>query len=254
MILIADAHCHLQSKYFDGIRNDVIARAESAGVMKMLNCATEPSDWNDCRILSAEHDSCMTALGIHPWYIPDTALEYLNRLTAEDFSGAAAIGEIGLDKRNGLDFEKQTAVFRKQIEIAHELDLPAVVHCVAAFQEIIAELKRCPLPRGMVIHNYNGSAELAEDLAVYNVYFSMGGTLTYRDSNKRAVALKAVYPERFLLETDSPDIPPREKSGTVNEPANIIYNLKAASEILGVSEDEIAGQTLKNFKQLFDFR
>jgi TatD DNase family protein len=251
-VYLSDAHCHLQSKHFDGGRDEVIARAETAGVVHMLNCATEPSDWGACRVLSKEHSSCLFALGIHPWYIPDQALEFLARLALNDFSGAKAVGEIGLDKRSGSDIGKQTAVFRKQFEIAHELDLPAVLHCVSAFQEIIAELKRCPLRKGALIHNYNGSAELAKDLMKHNIYFSMGGTLTYRDSQKRAEALKAIYPERFLLETDSPDIPPAEKRGTVNEPSNIIYNLKAAAEILSISEEEIAEQTYLNFKRLFN--
>jgi TatD DNase family protein len=238
---------------YDGIRDDVVARAKLAGVSHLLNAATEPGDWSACRDLSSRYDICMYALGIHPWYIPSDAVGYLNRLTSADFKGAHAIGEIGLDKRNGTDFDVQIQVFRKQIELAHELDLPVVMHCVSAFQEISGELKRCPVRRGAVIHNFNGSAELAADLSKRNIYFSMGGTLTYRDIGKRGLMLRSVYPGRLLLETDSPDIPPFEKKGSVNEPANILYNARAAARIADVPVEEMAERTLEIFRRLFLF-
>ena len=107
------------------------------------------------------------------------------------------------------------------------------------------------MPRGGIVHNFNGSAELAEDLIRHGLSFSLGGILTYRDSKKRALMLKKIWPDHFLLETDSPDIPPSEKKGEVNEPANIQYNLRAASEILGVPEEIIAEKTTENAKRIF---
>jgi TatD DNase family protein len=82
----------------------------------------------------------------------------------------------------------------------------------------------------------------------------MGGTLTFRNSAKRAAVLKKIYPERFLLETDSPDIPPVQKRGEINRPSYILYNLEAAAEIIGDSAENIAAHTTRNAAELFKLR
>ena len=84
--------------------------------------------------------------------------------------------------------------------------------------------------------------------------FSMGGTLTFRNSEKRAAVLRKIYPGRFLLETDSPDIPPVQKHGEINRPHNILYNLEAAAEIIGDTIENIAEYTTRNAAELFDLK
>jgi TatD DNase family protein len=218
----------------------------------MINAATEPSDWNACRALKEKYLSCEYALGIHPWYIGNDAESFLQGLSPSDFTGACAIGEIGLDKKfNRVDFALQMKIFRMQVELARDCNLPVMLHCVAAFAELVSELKRCPLKQGGVLHNFNGSAELAKDLSRYGLFFSLGGTLTYRDSRKRTELLTYIYPSLFMLETDSPDIPPAEKKGMINEPSFIRYNLTAAAEMLCIAEEDIAAVTTENAVALF---
>jgi TatD DNase family protein len=251
-VKLVDTHCHLQSDAYVDNRDEIVARALNADIAAIINAATEPSDWKACRALKSAYPSCEFALGIHPWYISDDSIGYVRGLSSTDFNGACAIGEIGLDKKyRKIDFAVQMQILRMQIELARDCNLPVMLHCVAAFSECAAELKRCPLKRGGVIHNFNGSAELAKDLSRYGLFFSLGGTLTYRDSRKRTELLSYIYPSLFMLETDSPDIPPAEKRGLMNEPSFIRYNLAAAAEILSVSEEAIAEATTRNAADLF---
>jgi len=132
--------------------------------------------------------------------------------------------------------------------------MPVIVHCRGAFNELIESINRIGFPRsGGILHAYSGSLELTEILIKKGASFSMGGTLTYKNSRKRTEVLKRIYPDHFLLETDSPDIPP---ANTVrpNIPANILLNLKAASETLNISEERIAGTTTANAIKIFGLK
>jgi len=249
---LVDAHCHLQSSVFQSSIDEVIARAQKAGIIALINCATSRHDWESCRKLKKIFPECHFALGIHPWYIEHGDEQFLSSLVDSEFEGAVAIGEAGLDKKfTGTDLAVQIQIFRIQLGIARDKDLPVNLHCIGAFSELIAELKKIPSSRGGIIHNFNGSSELAADIMRHGLSFSLGGILTYRDSARRAKLLKRIWPDHFLLETDSPDIPPTEKKGEINEPSHILYNLRAASEILGVAEEIIAERTTENAKRIF---
>jgi TatD DNase family protein len=249
---LIDVHCHLQAAVYRDSIGEVITRSREAGVAGIINAATSNHDWFKCRELGNKYSECHFALGIHPWYIDKDDASFLASLEDSDFEGAVAIGEAGLDKKfANTDFATQIQIYRLQLGIARDRSLPVNLHCIGAFGELINELKKTPLKRGGIIHNFNGSPELAVDLIKHGLSFSLGGILTYRNSKKRSAMLKKIWPENFLLETDSPDIPPVERTGTVNEPSNILFNLKAASEILDVSEEIIAEQTTENAKRIF---
>jgi TatD DNase family protein len=122
-----------------------------------------------------------------------------------------------------------------------------VLHCRGAFNEMLQSFRKIGVPqRGGILHNFTGSAEVAAQFMDYGFAFSLGGILTYRNSRKRNDMLKRIYPDAFLLETDSPDIPPVETKERPNVPANIVHNLRAAAEILERSPEEIAETTTHN--------
>jgi TatD DNase family protein len=249
---IIDVHCHLQASAFNTDIGKVIEDAHNAGVVAFINSATEPSDWQSCRELQSRFKDCHYALGIHPWYISEGDELFLDSLNDTDYSGAIAIGEIGLDKKfSKIDLEIQQKIFCLQLDRARSLNLPVVIHCIGAWSELIECLDRIPVPRGGVVHNFNGSAELAQSLMRKGLSFSLGGTLTYRDSSKRAAMLQSIYPDHLMLETDSPDIPPIEKPKVRNEPSFIRYTLAAASEILGTDQEIIANITTRNAGRMF---
>lgn len=250
---LVDAHCHLESDHFSGMLDGVIADAREAGIVRLITSSIVPAQWETSRSIAARYPDVEFAMGIHPWYIDASFMEALPSLASARRLGAVAIGEIGLDRKiEGGDFALQVLFFEEQLAVARETGLPVIMHCRGAFNELIVSLKRVGLPpAGGIVHSFSGSEEIADELMRLGLSFSMGGVLTYRNSRKRAAVLKKIYPENFLLETDSPDIPPVEKKGEVNYPRNILYNLRGAADILGEHIETIAARTTANASRVF---
>lgn len=250
---LVDVHCHLESDEFHDSIDDVMAGARRAGVVKLLTASIAPEQWPVSRALAERYPEVECAWGVHPWYAKPEHERLLDGLRKAREAGAAAIGEIGLDRKVATpDFELQRRFFEVQLRIAVELDRPVVIHCRGAFDDLAVSFKRVGLPKsGGLIHSYSGSAEWIRPWLERGLFVSLGGALTYRNSRKKRDVLRAVYPGALLLETDSPDIPPVECHGEVNVPTNILYNLRAAAEILEISENDLAEQTTNNAFRLF---
>jgi TatD DNase family protein len=233
----------------------VIERARNAGIAALITSTITPDQWELSRGIAERFADVEYAMGIHPWYIQKSYMNDIAGLAGAKDRGASAIGEIGVDSKSGGDLDLQIVFFEKQLAIAREIDLPVVIHCRGAFNELILSLKRIGAPKaGGIIHSFSGSPELADELIRYGLSFSMGGTLTYRNSKKRAAVLKKIYPHHFLLETDSPDIPPVQKQGEINYPHYIRYNLEAAAEILGETIESVAEHTTRNAIRIFNLK
>ncbi len=251
---LVDAHCHLESAHFSGDRDRVIADAREAGIVKLITSSITPDQWEISRGLAETYPEVEYSVGVHPWYIRESYIDDLPGLMAAGKQGAVAIGEIGLDSKIAdSDYILQTRFFEEQLSIAVEIGLPVIMHCRGAFYELMRSLRRVGVPAaGGIVHSFSGSAEIAGELMKLGISFSMGGILTYRASRKRTDVLKIIYPGHFLLETDSPDIPPVEKRGEVNYPRNIVHNLRGASGILGEDIETIARHTTRNAARIFN--
>jgi len=195
------------------------------------------------------------AVGIHPYHadrVDEEALTKLRRLAA--LEGVVAIGEIGLDKKIETPaMELQTEFFEAQLEIAKELNLPVAIHCRGAFNELLSSLTRVGIPAvGGMIHAFSGNVQLARTFVEFGLKFSLGRSLTYKKCRKREELMAFIYPDHFLLETDSPDMVPIGADPEMpNEPKNIVFNLRGAADILGRDEAEIAETTTQNALHLF---
>ncbi len=253
---LVDVHCHLESAHFENRLDRVLADARKVGIAAFITCSIDPAQWDITLGIASQHSDVFSALGIHPWYIRPEYRADLTQLVSRCADKTVAIGEIGIDKKNETTpFELQMEFFEAQMDIARQVGLPVIVHCRGAFNELILFMKRFGnLPAGGIIHSFSGSAEIARDLSRFGFSFSMGGILTYRNSARRTEALKSIYPDRFLLETDSPDIPPVHLRGEPNVPANIVHNLRAAAEILGRDISEVAERTSANAAAVFSLK
>lgn len=252
---LVDAHCHLEAEEFQGRLDAVLADGRRAGIARFVTAAVTPEEWPVSLALAARHPDVSCVLGVHPWYCREGDLAQLEGLPEALGKGACGIGECGLDTvTDRTPFEAQVAVFERQLAIAREMNLPVVLHCRKAHNEMLACFRRAGAPeRGGLVHSFAGSAEVAERFMEHGMVFSLGGILTYRNSVKRNVMLRRIYPDAFLLETDAPDINPVEARERPNVPANIVHNLRAAGEILGRPEEEIAETTTRNAARLFGF-
>lgn len=251
MPTLIDVHCHLDSDVFHGRLEEVLAGARWAGVRRLITASIHPKQWDAVVGLAAQYPEVVFAQGVHPWYCDDEAVAALPRL-ADAAQGAVAIGEIGLDtKTMPFPLERQLAVFIAQLQTAQRLGLPVNLHCRGAFNEMLQVFKEYGSPPGGILHNFSGSPELADQFMAHGLAFSMGGVLTWRNSAKRNRLLRHIYPDHLLLETDAPDIPPVEARGVANTPANILYNLRAAAELLGEAPEAVAAATTANAERIF---
>lgn len=179
------------------------------------------------------------SIGIHPWYIVkeriEADLEIINqKMTAEN---CLALGECGLDKRTEVPFELQVAVFERQLLLAEKHQKPVVVHCVAAFQEVIALKKRLGITVPMIIHGFSKNEQVAKQLLDNGFYLSFGKHLI-RNPHLETI-FKSIPNNSFFLETD-----------TVDESIAILYAI--AAKYKNSTVDELQQLLASNYKTVFN--
>lgn len=246
-----DSHSHLDVPEFDGDRDAVLARARAAGVCEQLVPAVDHDSWPALREACRDDPGLYPAYGLHPVYLERHRPEHLGAL--REWIGRErplAIGECGLDFFvEGLDLEWQRALFRGQLELAREFDLPLVVHARRAVEEVYVTAKRIGGVRG-IVHSFGGSAEQARQLAELGFLLGIGGPVTYERA-RRLRRLVAECPlEWLVLETDSPDQPDASHRGQRNEPARLTEVLRVVAEIRDEEPALVAAATRSNARRL----
>ncbi|MCM2266958.1 MAG: TatD family hydrolase [Elusimicrobiales bacterium] len=233
-----DAHNHLQSYPSDSEGDAAMAAAEAAGVEGMLVCGTSPADWGTVLELSLRYPGITPCFGLHPWFAAEEG--WLDRL--EEFLSRApsCVGEIGLDGLKGLPGHEEN--FAAQLALAKKLKRPAVIHCVKSWGKL-PELLRAARPPAFMLHAYGGAPEQTAELAALGAYFSFGPELADPKREKLRAALVAVPRGRLLLESEAPE---KNVPGRPAGPAAVAAAAEAAADLLGLSEDELAGLTLGN--------
>lgn len=245
-----DTHCHLDGEEFRDDLDAVVTRAREAGVAAIgvpgINLDSCQTVLELCRRYPGY---CYPMLGLHPEDVKSDWREVLNRIKISLTSNPIAIGEVGLDYYWSREFEKeQLEAFEEQVRWAVELQLPLMIHCRKAQNEMVAILKKYQkdLPGG-VFHCFTGNEHEAEELLQFEKFaLGVGGVSTFKKSHLPEV-LPAVVPlERIVLETDAPYMAPVPKRGERNEPAFVALVLKRLAEAYGVSEEEVAQKTNEN--------
>lgn len=243
--MAVDAHVHLQD--FGPMAAEAISGARAAGVSLFVSCGTSEADWLTLRELAAGASDILPCYGVHPWFVEKRSSRWLEALRAVLCADPSAIGEIGLDRHvDGWNETAQEEAFVAQLQLAKELRLPFMVHCVAAWEWLLRLLSaEGPFPCGFMLHGYGGSAELVPRFLGLGAYFSFAGNTLREKSERRRLALKAVPPERLLIETDAPALLPprafcarnfRSPSGDVwNAPENLPLISGGLAEVLGWS-------------------
>lgn len=252
-----DTHTHLYLPEFDADRDEVVNRAVSSGIEKLLmpNIDIHSVD----TMLAAEHryrDICLPMAGLHPTSVKEDYLSQLDKLE-ELFTKHKyiAIGEIGIDLFWDKTFlEEQLIAFRRQISFALDKKLPVVVHCRDSFPEVFSVIDefRGKGLRG-VFHAFTGNIKDAEKAIGMGFKLGIGGIVTFKNSGLDKV-VKEIGPENLILETDSPYLAPVPHRGKRNESAYICIINKKLSEIFGISEAEVASITFASSTGLFNLK
>lgn len=246
-----DSHSHLDVPEFDGDRAAVLQRARAAGVVEQLVPAVDHDTWPTLRAACGEDPGLYPAYGLHPIFLDHHRPEHLPALREWiEREHPLAIGECGLDFFvEGLDLEWQRTIFRGQLALAREFDLPMVVHARRAVEEVYVTAKRVGGLRG-IVHSFGGSAEQARQLAELGFLLGIGGPVTYERA-RRLRRLVADCPlEWLVLETDSPDQPDACHRGQRNEPARLTEVLRVVAELRDEDPARIAAATRGNARRL----
>lgn len=251
----ADSHCHFDFDDFNVDRHAVWLACRNNGMRYMLVPGIEPPQWTRLPELHQDYPGLFFAAGLHPWWIEKQAEHFQHdsliralKLTAEQ-PGCRAIGECGLDKLIDIPMARQEAVLELHLQVARDLQLPIVIHCVRAHNPLIRLLKRYPVKAG-VIHAFNGSLQLAQTYRDMGFYLGVGGSITYERAHKTRTALAEIPLESLLLESDAPDMPLSGRQGNRNSPENIPLICKALAELRSESPDRIFAVTTRNFEDL----
>lgn len=253
-----DTHCHLDTEAFAADRHEVIARARAAGVTDIVIPAIGPDGWEALLELAGSTPGLHAGLGIHPQLLPeidpkddDRHLARLDELLGR--GGTIAVGECGLDGPTSAraPMDRQLAVLEGHLALARKHRLPVLIHCLRAHEPLIRLLgEEAPLPASGVLHSYSGGADHVRKYAGWDLYFSFAGPVTYENARKILLAVRAVPPERLLIETDAPDQTPRPHRGRC-EPAHLVEVARGVAEALGESVEEVAARTSANARRLF---
>ena len=209
--------------------------------------AVTRANFDDVAAACRRYPGCLPAWGLHPLYIAihhDSHLDDLRRQI--EAWRPVAVGEIGLDLFvPELDLAVQEHFFSAQLKIARDYDLPVLLHCRRANDQILKHLRRIGVKRG-IAHAFNGSDQQAEAFMKLGFKLGFGGACTWsRASNLRRLA-RDLPLEAIVLETDSPDIPPEWVGKGRNEPAELARIAQTLAELRSLSLEEVARQTTAN--------
>lgn len=254
--MLFDSHCHLQDERLAPILDQALARAAAAGVGRLLCCGVREEDWKEVLALARERPGMVVpSLGLHPWRIAGRSPGWLDELERLLAGAPCGVGEIGLDHalepRN--DARQEEEVFLAQLRLARRLGRPVSVHCRKAWGRLLELLRNeGGAPDGGVIHSYSGAPDLIPALEAMGFYISFSGAITRAGNGRARRSLAAVSPDRLLIETDSPDLAPAGwPRAKPNEPANLAGVLRAAAEVRGESEVDLAGRMWANAMRCF---
>ena len=253
-----DSHSHIEGAEFNADREAVIQRALEAGV-EIIVCVGDGEVSADSHAaafkVADEHSFIYTTVGVHPHearLLDDKLCAQLVELAQHP--KVIAWGEIGLDYHyDNSPRDVQREAFKRQLRMARERRLPAVIHTREAEADTLAILDQEWKDSGLggIIHCFTGTRAFAEVAIELGFLISFSGVVTFKNAEDLRDTAKHLPPETILIETDSPFLAPIPHRGKRNEPAYVVETARCVAEARGIELDEFAQVTSENFKRLF---
>jgi len=250
-----DSHCHINDDLYKDNPDKYIKESEKTGVFQFLVVGFDEKSSELALEIAKNNKRCFAAVGIHPSdvkHMEPGDLEKIRKL-AED-TRVIAIGEIGLDYYWDKDEsikEQQRLYFKKQIEIANEMNLPISVHCREAIDDCLQILRENPVKNGGIMHCYAGSLESAREFISLGFLLGFGGTVTFKNSVRPKEVVANIPSNSYVLETDSPYLTPHPFRGKPNHSIYLHLVTDKIAELRGVSSEQVERETTENFKRVF---
>ncbi len=260
-----DSHCHLDALEFDLDRLEIRQAARQLGVVSCVIPAVERANFKAVRDLAHQLQD-FYALGIHPLYTgksQDGDLVFLREEIDRSIDDLrlVAVGEIGLDGWvQSLDWARQVHFYKEQLKLAHDFQLPVILH-VRKSADALLKCLRATKVRGGIAHAFTGSLQQAEQFIELGFCLGFGGAVSFDRAHRLRGLLKALPLSAIVLETDAPDIPPKwlyvqaqarsqGQSQARNDSTQLLPIAQVVAEIKGVAMDELARVTSLNVRRV----
>lgn len=249
---LIDTHLHLDDQVFAADLDAMLARARSAGVGGFVTIGTSLASSRRAVALAEAHADVFATVGIHPHEAPQATPEAMEALAVlARHPRVVAVGETGLDYfRDFAPREAQAGAFRAHLALGRRLSLPVIIHNRDAHWDVLSILEEDALP-GVVMHCFSGSVDIARRCLDRGYFIGLGGPLTYRNARRVLEVAAFVSPDRLLLETDAPYLPPEPHRGLRNEPSFLPLIAQAAAHARGVASGTVAELTTLNAREAF---
>ena len=254
---LIDTHAHLDYPHLYEQLDDVLARADAAGVKQIISIGVKLSTADKPKAIAEVHDNVWCSVGIHPHEAGNEpqACDIDAITNAADHPKVVAIGEAGLDYfYDNAPRDLQAKSLRAQITVARALGLPIIIHSRDADDDManILEDEYSKGPYKGVLHCFSSGKSLAERAIAIGFYVSFSGILTFKTATEIQEVAKIVPQDRILVETDAPFLAPVPKRGQKNEPAFSRHTAEFLAELRAISLESLAQITTHNAKTLFD--
>ncbi|WP_255679115.1 TatD family hydrolase [Methanosarcina sp. DH1] len=247
---IIDSHCHLDFPKFNRDREETILRAREAGVVGMINSGISLKGNRISLELAENNEDIYATLGLNPDIGREGEDKEINDILVQieaNAGKAVGIGEAGLDFQDcktNEERERQTAAFKKVIELAKDLNKPLIVHARMAEAEVLKLVKDVDT---VIYHCYSGPVETMKEIVDMGYYISLATLVCFSEHHQTLA--EAVPLENLLLETDSPFLSPRKGR---NEPAFIVDSVPVVAQLKDMEPAEIAKSTTENARRAFN--
>ena len=251
--MLFDTHAHMDDRAFDEDREELLASLPGAGLALVMNPGCSLASSYNAVKLANTYDYIYAAVGSHPDVADEVNSDVLEqyRTLVRENPKVKAIGEIGLDYHyEDIPREIQLKAFRMQMELARELNLPAIVHEREAHDDGMKVVHDFPEVTG-VFHCYSGSAEMARQLVELGWYIGFTGVLTFKNARKALEVAASIPLDRIVLETDCPYMSPEPFRGKRNDPGKLYRMAEKLAELRGLTVEEVHRITTENGKRLY---
>ena len=253
--MIIDTHAHFSDHRFDEDRHEALQAAHDSGVELIVEVGAGFESTRDALKLASQYDYVYAAVGIHPDEVEQMKpedIEWLRGLCSGE--KVVAVGEIGLDYHyeDGAPREVQMEWFRRQIQLAREVDKPVIIHSREAAQDTLQIMQEEEAGRvGGVVHCFGYSVEMARIYVKMGFYIGVGGVVTFKNARKLREVVEDTPLSRIVLETDTPYMAPEPHRGKRNTSAYLPYVAAQIAQIKGVTPEEVIRCTADNARNMY---
>lgn len=255
-----DSHCHLNDEKYNEDRKELIENLRKQGVKRLVTAGYSIESSKEAIKLSKEYDFIYATIGISPNDVPKTLEDLdkdLNNIKDlyKEGEKIVAVGEIGLDYYwNTENKEIQKEAFKRQIELANNLNLPIQIHTREAIADTLEILKDNKVNRKGIFHCCPFNRELVKEGLKLGFYISFAGPTTFKNSKNAVEIIKMVPDDKMLVETDSPYLSPEPFRGKRNDPSRVQYIIKKIAEVKEKSFEEIEKMVYENTNTIFNLK